>query len=178
MFKYVRFVESENEFTKLTFLQKNDDVKIIGFDKPIVALECEDEAKIDELIAFQDEAIKCELITYDEFKAIVETTTQYARVLQRVELRLNELMSDIEKKYPLAERETWQVQKEEAVKFLETKDEADAPFLKVLADAENDTVENFATAVLYKNGAFTLMSANAIKEKRVYKTKLLAELGL
>lgn len=178
MFKYIRYEESQNKYTKLTFVQKNDDVKVITFDKPIVALQADDESLIDELIAFQDEAIKCEVIDYDEFKAIAETTTQYSRVLEVVEEFLNKSMEFIENKYPAKERETWTIQKEEAIKYLETEKEEDAPFLKVLADAENDTLESFATVVVAKNNAVTMMSANAIKDKRALKAKLLLELGI
>ena len=31
MLKYVRFIEVELEFTKLTFVRKNEDVKVIFF---------------------------------------------------------------------------------------------------------------------------------------------------
>ena len=34
MLKYVRFIEVELEFTKLTFVRKNEDVKVVFFDKP------------------------------------------------------------------------------------------------------------------------------------------------
>ena len=178
MFKYVRFVEVELEFTKLTFVRKNEDVRVVFFDKHFVALECENEELIDELIAYQDELIKCEEITADEFKALVETTSQYSRVLEMACERLENNMSAIKSRYPESERESWSLQKEEAKKYLETKDEADAPFLKVLADNENDTVESFAIAVLAKNEAFTIMSANAISDKRLYQVEMLRELGV
>ena len=178
MFKYVRFIEVELEFTKLTFVRKNEDVKVVFFDKPFVALECEDEELIDELIAYQDELIKCEEITANEFKALVETTSQYSRVQEMACERLEKNMSAIKSKYPESERESWSLQKEEAKKYLATKDETDAPFLKVLADNENDTVESFAIAVLTKNEAFTIMSANAISDKRLYQVELLKELGV
>ena len=92
--------------------------------------------------------------------------------------RLEKNMSAIKSKYPESERESWSLQKEEAKKYLATKDEADAPFLKVLADNENDTVESFAIAVLAKNEAFTIMSANAISDKRLYQGEILRELGV
>jgi hypothetical protein len=177
MFKYIRYEESQDEFTKLTFVQKNEDVKVITFDKPIAALEADDESVIDELISYQDKSINCEVIDYDEFKALAETTAQYSRVLEVVEDSLNKSMEFIENKYPAKERETWNIQKDEAIKYLETKKEADAPFLKVLADAEDDTLESFATAVVQKNQAVTMMSANAIKEKRLLKRELLFDLG-
>ena len=178
MIKYIKYTESQDKFSKLTFVRKNEDVKVIFFDKPFVALECENEELIDELIAYQDELIKCEEITADEFKALVETTSQYSRVLEMACERLEKNMSAIKSKYPESERESWSLQKEEAKKYLATKDEAYAPFLKVLADAENDTVESFAIAVLAKNEAFTIMSANAISDKRLYQVEILRELGV
>ena len=178
MIKYIKYTESQGKFSKLTFVRKNEDVKVVFFDKPFVALECEDEELIDELIAYQDELIKCEEITADEFKALVETTSQYARVLEMACERLEKNMSAIKSKYPESERESWSLQKEEAKKYLETKDEVDAPFLKILADNENDTVESFASAVLAKNEAFTIMSANAISDKRLYQVEMLRELGV
>ena len=178
MIKYIKYTESQDKFSKLTFVRKNEDVKVVFFDKPFVALECENEELIDELIAYQDELIKCEEITADEFKALVETTSQYSRVLEMACERLEKNMSAIKSKYPESERESWSLQKEEAKKYLATKDEADAPFLKVLADNENDTVESFAIAVLAKNEAFTIMSANAISDKRLYQGEILRELGV
>ena len=178
MIKYIKYTESQGKFSKLTFVRKNEDVKVVFFDKPFVALECEDEELIDELIAYQDELIKCEEITADEFKALIETTSQYARVLEMACERLEKNMSAIKSKYPESERESWSLQKEEAKKYLETKDEVDAPFLKILADNENDTVESFASDVLAKNEAFTIMSANAISDKRLYQVGMLRELGV
>lgn len=178
MFKYIKYTESQGKFSKLTFVRKNEDVKVVFFDKPFVALECENEELIDELIAYQDELIKCEEITADEFKALVETTSQYLRVLEMACERLEKNMSEIKSKYPESERATWPLQKEEAKKYLATKNEADAPFLKVLADNENDTVENFVKAVIEKNAEHTIFSANAMSEKRLYKAKMLRELGV
>ena len=178
MIKYIKYTESQGKFSKLTFVRKNEDVKVVFFDQPFVALECENEELIDELIAYQDELIKCEEITADEFKALIETTSQYSRVLEMACERLEKNMSAVKSKYPESERESWSLQKEEAKKYLETKDEADAPFLKVLADNENDTVESFAIAVLAKNEAFAIISANAISDKRLYQVEMLRELGV
>ena len=178
MIKYIKYTEVQSEFSKLTFVRKNEDVKVVFFDKPFVALECENKELIDELIAYQDELIKCEEITANEFKALVETTSQYSRVLEMACERLEKNMSAIKSKYPESERKSWSLQKEEAKKYLATKDEDDAPFLKILADTDNDTVESFAIAVLAKNEAFTIMSANALSDKRLYKVELLKELGV
>ena len=178
MIKYIKYTESQGKFSKLTFVRKNEDVKFVFFDKPFVALECENEEWIDELIAYQDELIKCKEITADEFKALVETTSQYSRALEMASERLEKNMSAIKSKYTHSERESWSLQKEEAKKYLATKDEADAPFLKILADNENDTVESFAIAVLAKNEAFAIISANAISDKRLYHAEMLRELGV
>ena len=178
MIKYIKYTEVQSKFSKLTFVRKNEDVKVVFFDKPFVALECEDEELIDELIAYQDELVKCEEITADEFKELVETTSQYSRVLEMACERLEKNMSAVKSKYPESERATWPKQLLEAAKWMETKNDDDAPFLKVLADNENDTVESFAIAVLAKNEAFTIMSANAISDKRHYHAEMLRELGV
>ena len=178
MFKYVRFIEAEDAYTKLSFVQKDEEVKVIRFDKPIAVLISENEAKIDELISSQDERILCEVITINEFKSLVETTAQYSRVLELSAERLEKNMEVIKSKYPESERESWALQKDEAKRYLETKNDADAPFLKILADAEHDTVSSFASAVLAKNEAFTIMSANAISDKRLYQAELLAAWGI
>ncbi len=178
MFKHVRFIEVEDEYTKLSFVQKDEEVKVIRFDKPIAVLISQDETKIDELISLQDERIACEVITIDEFKALVQTTGQYLRACEAAETKLNSMMENIEKNYPQKERETWSIQKDEATKYLASKNENDAPFLKVLATAENDSIDNFANAVLIKNEAFTILSANALREKRAVKNELLSEWGI
>ena len=178
MLKYVRFIEVELEFTKLTFVRKNEDVKVIFFDKPFVALECENEELIDELIAYQDELIKCEEITADEFKGLVETTSQYSRVLEMACERLEKNMSAIKSKYPESERATWPKQLLEAAKWMETKNDDDAPYLKIVSIKENDTVENFVKAVIEKDAAYTIFSANAMSDKRLYQAERLRELGV
>lgn len=178
MLKYVRFIEVELEFTKLTFVRKNEDVKVIFFDKPFVALECENEELIDELIAYQDELIKCEEITADEFKALIKTTAQYARVLEMACERLEKNMSAIKSKYPESERATWPKQLLEAAKWMETKNDDDAPYLKIVSIKENDTVENFVKAVIEKDAAYTIFSANAMSDKRLYQVEMLRELGV
>ena len=110
MFKYVKFNPVETEFTTLTFKQKNDDVKVNFFNLPIVSLESDDEALIDELIKEQPSEIECELITKEEFSEIAKTTVQYKRILQVGNEKLAELTADIDLKYPLNERETWHIQ--------------------------------------------------------------------
>ena len=178
MLKYVRFIEVELEFTKLTFVRKNEDVKVVFFDKPFVALECEDEELIDELIAYQDELVKCEEITADEFKELVETTSQYSRVLEMACERLEKNMSAIKSKYPESARATWPKQLLEAAKWMETKNDDDAPYLKIVSIKENDTVENFVKAVIEKDAAYTIFSANAMSDKRLYQAEMLRELGV
>jgi hypothetical protein len=178
MFKHVRFIEVEDEYTKLSFVQKDEEVKVIRFDKPIAVLISQDETKIDELISLQDERILCEVITINEFKALVETTAQYSRVLELSAERLEKNMEVIKRKYPESERATWPKQLSEAIKWLETKNDDDAPYLKIVSDRENDTVENFVNAVLAKNAAYTAFSANANSDKRLYQAELLSEWGI
>lgn len=177
MFKYVRFVPFQDEYTTLRFLNLSKDVTVNEFDKDIVSLECDDESKIDTLISLQDEKINCEEITKEEFISLYKLTSQYERVLQVSEEILDKALEPILKEYPLQERESWSLQIEEALKYQETNNEADAPYLKGLAEDENDTVENFALAVIAKNTAYKIMHQKALSEKRKAKTALMALVG-
>ena len=77
----------------------------------------------------------------------------------------------------MRERETWYIQLEEAKKYIQTQNEADAPFLKILAENEGDTIEAFANAVINNDIAFRTLTANALSEKRILEQNLLAEIG-
>jgi len=181
MFKYVAFKKVPTEHTVLGFTGATDEnkgIKVHRFSVDVVSIESDDETKIDELIASQSEEIGCTVITLDEFKTAVESSAQVKRIYDVSAQKLSSILEDVKNKYPLEERETWAIQKQEAVKYQTSGDEADAPFLKVLATANNDTVANFATAVLAKNELFTEASANALSEKRRVQAELLAELGI
>ena len=60
---------------------------------------------------------------------------------------------------------------------METQNEADAPFLKILAENEGDTIEAFANAVINNDITFRTLTANALSEKRILEQNLLAEIG-
>jgi hypothetical protein len=178
MFKYIKFNEVQAEFTKLSFVQKNEEVKAIRFDKPIAALIADSEEQINELIAYQNPLIECELITYDEFKALVEMTSQYQRSIDVSNEVLVNAMKPIKAKYTQEEIDSWSKQVAEATKFAETKNAADAPRLTELALAENSTTEDFANAVLAKDEAFGIMHNQALIAMRAKRRELLMELGL
>ena len=177
MFKYVRFTPVESQFTTLTFKQKNNDVKVNFFSLPVVSLEADNEALIDELISSQTKEIKCEVITKEEFINLIKLTSQYKRIIERGNEKLEKSTANIAAKYPLRERETWYIQLEEAKKYMQTQNEADAPFLKILAENEGDTIEAFANAVINNDIAFRTLTANALSEKRILEQNLLAEIG-
>ena len=177
MFKYVRFTPVESQFTTLTFKQKNNDVKVNFFSLSVVSLEADNEALIDELISSQVKEIKCEVITKEEFINLIKLTSQYKRIIERGNEKLEKLTANIDAKYPLRERETWYIQLEEAKKYMQTQNEADAPFLKILAENEGDTIEAFANAVINNDIAFRTLTANALSEKRILEQNLLAEIG-
>ena len=177
MFKYVRFTPVESQFTTLTFKQKNNDVKVNFFSLPVVSLEADNEALIDELISSQAKEIKCEVITKEEFINLIKLTSQYKRIIERGNEKLEKSTANIAAKYPLRERETWYIQLEEAKKYMQTQNEADAPFLKILAENEGDTIEAFANAVINNDIAFRTLTANALSEKRILEQNLLAEIG-
>ena len=179
MFKYVSFKKVKTDDTVLEFQQKNDKVKVHFFDVDVVSLESENEQDIDELISMQDKKIECKEITKEEFKTFVSKSAQIKRVNERVNQSYKEAVKAITKKYSEEERETWASwQLPEAGKYSYTKDENDAPSLKILADSSGVTVEEFANAVLAKAKNYKTLSANALAKKRTLKQKLLAEIGL
>lgn len=177
MFKYVRFEEVQDEYSKVTFLQKNEDVKVNFFDKPIVSIEADDENLIDELISFQDERINCIEITKDEFRQIFKLTSQYQRILDVSAEVLDKATEPIKKEYPLEERESFFLQIDEAQKFIASNDETVAPYLKGLAEDEGDTVENFADSVIAKNEVYKVLHQTALSEKRRVKRELMSVVG-
>lgn len=177
MFKYIRFTPLKTNETTLTFRSKTEDVKVNYFDRPFVSIQSENEADIDVLIASQPSEIDCKEITKDEFVQLVKLSSQYQRILLRGTKKLSKLTKTIKDKYPEEERETWSTQLEEAKKYKKTLNEDDAPFLKTLAENENDTVEAFANAVIENNEIFKALTAKALSEKRVFQKKLLAEIG-
>jgi len=180
MFKYVQYDKVQGQYTELTFIQKNESVKVNYFTANglnVVSLEGV-EADIDDLIAYQPVEINCRELTLDEFKAIAKNSDQYKRIKERVAEFYENKIQPLLIEYPLGERETWNTQLQQAKAYKASGDEADAPFLKVLADAEGNTVENFANAVIAKAEAYEVFVAEKLAEKRVYERQLMAEIGL
>lgn len=178
MFKYVKFERVPTEYTVLEFVPGDDATNVNYFTGvDVVSIEGE-ESDIDALIAKQAPEINCTEITQEEFKALVDNTAQIERIREVVAKSFDNDMSAITKKYPLPERETWKIQLEEARKYIASGDEADAPFLKTLADAEGSTVADFANAVIAKNDAFVAYSAQALARKRALYREMLAQIGL
>ena len=178
MLKFLIFAVVTTEFTKFGFVGEIEGIKVHRFSENIVALEGDDEAKIDELIVMQPFEIQATEITKDKFNEIAKTSLQYARVKERVEERYNQDVAEITKMYPLHERETWTIQLTQANKYLATGNAADAPFLKVLADAEGGTVLEFADAVIAKSEAYENFMAQRLATKRAHERLLLAEIGI
>ncbi|MGB3988520.1 MAG: hypothetical protein WBK67_02385 [Minisyncoccales bacterium] len=178
MFKFLMFTVVATEFTKLGFIGSVEGVKIHSFDVNVVALESDDEAKIDELIAMQPEETLCVEITQAEFHSKAVTSSQYARVKQRVEEVYNAEVAAIASTYPLHERETWVTQIAQAKAFQASGNVADVPFLNVLALAEGGSVADFANAVLAKSVAYEMFMATKLADKRKLEKELLAEIGI
>ena len=118
------------------------------------------------------------MITKEEFSEIAKTTVQYKRILQVGNEKLAELTASIDLKYPLNERETWHIQLEEARKYLETKDEQDAPFVSILALNEGRSVEDFCNAIILNDKNYRTLAANALSEKRILENTLASEIGI
>ena len=178
MFKYIKFKKVPTEYTVLEFTPKDEKTHVNFFTGVnVVSIEGE-KADIDELISAQDARIRCEEITKDEFKALVENTPQVGRIRQIVKESFDADMAAIAKKYPLYERETWPIQLAQAKRYQQSGDEADAPFLKTLADADGSTVADFADAVIQKAAGYEDMAAAALAKKRARERELLAKIGL
>lgn len=167
---YFKFVEGENFRVVGVFAGK-----VHSFSVPVVAIEGT-VSEVDALVALQGFA--CTVITQAEFKTLIIATEQYKRVKQRVEEKYNVDVSAITSLYPLHERETWGTQLSQAKLFLQTSNEADAPFLKVLASAEGGTVLDFANAVVAKSVIYENLMAIKLAEKRAYENELLLEIGV
>ena len=177
MFKYVKYTKVDTGKTALEFRSQNEDVKVNHFDLDIVSLEGEEEA-INALIDSQPDEINCEEITQDEFKTLFSQTARFKRIKQRVKEKYDADMDVLISLYPGTERETWQIQLNQALAYKESGDEADAPFLKTLADAEDATVDDFADAVIAKAKAYEEFSAQNLAKKRAFERELLSEIGL
>ena len=183
MFKYIKFTKKETEFTVLEFRGQDDSVTVHHFSDndalqvSVVSLEGEADA-IDALVSAQPVEIGCETITQDEFKAIVITTAQFARIKTQVVEKYAADVDILISQYPSVERETWATQLIQAKAFKASGDEADAPFLKTLADAENDTVESFADAVIAKANEYESFMAQKLADKRAFEKNLFSEIGL
>ncbi len=54
----------------------------------------------------------------------------------------------------------------------------DAPFLKVLADAEGSSLDDFAQTVIDKKTAFVAFSAHVFANKGAFEKELLGKIGL
>lgn len=178
MVKYIKFTRVETEHTVLEFRGGDESTKVNHFSVPVVSIISDDETKINDLINSQPSEINCTEITKDEFKSLIKDSLQYKRIKQRVAEFYDKQIEPLLTEYPLGERETWGRQLEQAKAFKESGDEADAPFLKILADAEGGTVEDFADAVLAKAQAYEEFSAQKLAEKRAYERQLLADIGL
>ena len=177
MFKYVRYIKVETEHTVLEFRGDAEDVEVFHFDGGVVSIKSEDEDAIDRLIDSQADDIECEVIEKDMFISLIKSSSRYKRILKRVEESYNKEMNLITSNYPQVERETWTLQLEQAKKYKDSGDEADAPFLKVLADADGLELDDMADTVILKAKSYENFSALALVNKRAYKKELLDEFG-
>lgn len=178
MFKYVKFKKVETQNTILEFRGGDDRVVVSTFDVNIVSIRADLEVDIDKLVNEQPIEIEATYINKSEFESLVKESKQYKRLKERVATQYEDDVSSLLEKYPLPERETWTLQLEQAKAFQASGDETLAPFLKVLAYAEGDTVENFANAVLTKASEYEAFMAQALAEKRAFERRLLNEIGL
>jgi len=178
MFKYIKFDRVETDTTVLEF-RGGDDTVIVNYftGVNVVSVEAENEDDINALVDAQVSDINCEDITQDEFKVLVSSSSQVKRILDVVSSNLALALQDIKTKYPQEERETWAIQKEEALAY-KADNNADTPFLKSLADAKGITIDDLATAILDNNSKFMQLSAKALSDKQVTQKMMLEKIGL
>ena len=76
-------------------------------------------------------------------------------------------MSALVNSYPKAERDTWDIQQFEAMTYLKSKDEADAPLLSEVLKGEPEgvTLEELCNRVLAKAVPFKKMAGQYLAEK-------------
>jgi hypothetical protein len=178
MFKYVKFTEVKDEFTTHTFRGGDDAVKVNTFTGcNVVSVESESEDDIDSLISAQVEVIGCEIIDKDEFKNTVSSSAQVLRILSVASSFLEKELEGISNKYPTEERDTWNIQKEEALAY-KADSSSDTPFLDVLSDAKGISVDDLATAVLENSETFAKLSSLALGKKQALQKNMLADIGL
>lgn len=178
MFKYVKFTKVQVPYSTLEFRGGDDTIVVRHFDGDVVCISGDIEADIDVLIANQASEISCTVITQAEFKSIIELSSQYARIKQVVEEKYTQDVGVLTAQYPLNERETWAIQLEQAKAFKVSGVDTDAPFLKTLADAESDTVTNFADAVILKATEYESFMALKLVDKRAHEKTLMSVVGL
>lgn len=178
MFKYFQFTPASDAHTTHTFKGEVGTAKTITLDGNIAAVSYEVAADVTALVTQQSPLIGVVEITKEAFSVIAQSTPQYARIKARVEEKYNNDVAAITSQYPLHERETWGIQLAQAKAYQASLNALDAPFLKVLADAEGDTVANFATAVIAKAQAYEAFMAGTLTLKRAYERELMSEIGL
>lgn len=104
---------------------------------------------------------------------VKDLNTQRAKALEKEALikRINQdfetKMSAIINSYPKAERDTWDIQQFEAMTYLKSKDEADAPLLSEVLKGEPEgvTLEELCNRVLAKATPFKKMAGQLLAEK-------------
>ena len=178
MFKFIKYTKVEAVSTVLEFRGGDETVKVNHFDVDVVSIESADVADVDALIASQATEISCTEITQDEFKTLVEQTAQYKRIKAIVDETYTKEVAILTAQYPAVERETWATQLSQAKAYKISGDEADAPFLKTLAVAEFDSVENFANSILTNATNYENFMAEKLAEKRAHESDLMMSIGL
>jgi len=99
--------------------------------------------------------------------AEVEKTEKLKKAKQRIIQDFEAKMSALINGYPTAERDTWDIQQYEAMTYLKSKDEADAPLLSEVLKGEPEgvTLEELCNRVLAKAVPFKKMAGQYLAEK-------------
>lgn len=118
MFKYVIYTKVETEHTVLEFRGGNDTIKLKHYDVPVVSIEADNEAEIDDLIAQQSIEIKCAVLTKNAFVALVKNTKQFQRELYHINEEFDNSVNTLIDGIPTNERLSWDKQETEARNYL------------------------------------------------------------
>ena len=106
---------------------------------------------------------------YDEETVILSVEEQSNRDTSKEAINryFEAKMSTLVSSYPKSERDTWDIQQFEAMTYLKSKDEADAPLLSDVLKGEPDgvTLEEFSNRVLAKATPFKKIAGQLLAEK-------------
>ena len=96
MFKYVKFTKIQDGKDTISIVENKEDVTIHRFSVNAASIEAQNEDDIDDTISTQDDRTDCVEISQDEFKTLVQNTSQLKRIREVVAV-------EVAKRYTVAD---------------------------------------------------------------------------